>query len=387
MTDMSKHEEAFRKHFDCEPQIIVRAPGRVEVIGGHTDYNDGFVLPMAIDRQCLVLSARRTDRTVRLFSEHFGQTCEFELSAGLAPGEPGWGNYAKGVAALLLRVGKELVGLDMFLACDVPLGGGLSSSAAIEVGLAKSFLAGSDESFDPIDLALLCQETEHTFADSPCGIMDQFICVLARSGHALLLDCRSQQYEHVPMPLDKAAILIADTRVKHELGRSEYPVRRKQCEQAVEVLQQKLPAITALRDVDLMTLQRHKAVFDPLLYARAHHVVTENQRVLETAEAFKANDLSKAGELMSRSHRSCRDDYQISCEELDFLVDEACRCEGVYGARMSGGGFGGCIVALVDRRMGGQVKAKLTEAYRRKYGIAPGIFVTSAAGGAEVIQS
>jgi galactokinase len=387
MTDMSKHEEAFRKRFGCVPQIIVRSPGRVEVIGGHTDYNEGFVLPMAIDRQCLVLSARRTDRTVRLFSEHFGQMCEFKLSAGLAPGEPGWGNYAKGVAALLLRAGKELVGLDMLLACDVPLGGGLSSSAAIEVGLARSFLAGADESLDPIDLALLCQEAEHTFADSPCGIMDQFICVLARGGHALLLDCRSQQYDHVPMPLDQAAILIADTRVKHELGRSEYPVRRKQCEQAVEVLQRRLPAITALRDVTLITLEQHKGAFDPLLYARAHHVVTENHRVLETAEAFRANDLSVAGELMSQSHRSCRDDYQISCEELDFLVDEACRCEGVYGARMSGGGFGGCIVALVDRRTCGQVDAKLTEAYRRKYGIAPGIFVTSAAGGAEVIQS
>lgn len=387
MVNRVRPERAFRAQFGRDPELMVRSPGRVEVIGGHTDYNDGLVLPMAIDRQCIVVSAKRSDRKVRVFSEQFGQLCEFELSAGLTPTEPTWGNYAKGVAALLLRAGKELIGLDMYLICDVPIGGGLSSSAAIEVGYAKTFLASIDDALDPVELALLCQEAEHTFADSPCGIMDQFICVLARSGNALLLDCRSQRYEHVPLPLDRAAILIVDTRVKHELGNSEYPVRQRQCRQAVEALQHRLPKIKALRDVDPDMLDEHKDSLDPLLYARAKHVVTEGQRVLDAVAAFRTDDLAEAGRLMSQSHQSSRDDYQVSCDELDFLAENLCRCRGVYGARMSGGGFGGCVVALIERDVADAVEAKIIEVYEKKFNITPGVFTTSPAGGAEVIRS
>jgi len=385
--DLAVEESSFKEQFGRPAEIVVRAPGRVEVIGGHTDYNDGFVLPMAIDRHCLICSSRRSDGKVRVFSEFFGQQCEFDLSASLTPGQPQWANYVKGVVALLLRAGKRLVGLDMYVTCSVPAGGGLSSSAALEVGYAKSFLAAAGESFGPVPLALLCREAENTFADAPCGIMDQFICVLARAGSALLLDCRSQQYEHVPMPLNQADVLIADTRVKHELGASEYPVRQQQCFRAVEILKRYLPEIKALRDVDPDTLEEHADKLEPALLARARHIVTENLRVLQSAEAFRHGDLPKAGELMSRSHDSLRDNYQVSCDELDFLVDRTRQCNGVYGARMSGGGFGGCMVAIVDRQASHQVQRTLIEAYRSKYHIDPGVFVTAAAGAAEVIRS
>jgi len=387
VSDPRRFISSFRERFGIEPQIIVRSPGRVEIIGGHTDYNDGFVLPMAIEREAVMLAARRTDRTIRIYSDLFDETCEFEVSADLAAGKPSWANYAKGVAALLARAGKKLVGLDVLVSSTIPSGGGLSSSAALEVGYGRTMLAAAGETMDPVQLGLLAQKAEHDWAGAPCGIMDQFICVLGRAGHALLLDCRSQEFEHVAMAFDHAALLIADTRVKHDLGNSEYPVRRAQCEKAAAIIGRHERGVAALRDVDAAMLEKYKGRLDPLLYRRARHVVGEDQRVMEAAAGFRSGDLAAAGDAMNRSHESARDDYEISCEELNFLVDRVRECEGVYGARMSGGAFGGCIVALIDTARGEAIEARLTETYEKRFNISPGIFVTAAAGGAEVLQS
>ncbi len=387
MKNAERYEISFRKHFGYESQIIVRAPGRAELIGGHTDYNDGFVLPMAIEREAIIIAARREDKQVRIFSETLNEQIEFALDGAIVPDEPAWGNYAKGVAALLLRAGKELCGLDIYLTCNVPVGGGLSSSAAIEVAYAKAFLAAIDDNFDPVELALLCQEAEHSFAGSPCGIMDQFICVLARAGTALLLDCRSRGFRHIPMPSEQVTVLIADTKVKHNLGQSEYPVRQQQCKSALEKLKMFYPEISALRDVNIDMLNSQSGALEPIELARARHVITENQRVLDVAEALEKNNIALAGKLLNESHISLRDDYQVSCAELDFLAEKAQSLEGVYGARMSGGGFGGCIVAFVEPSKSEQISESLDEAYQEKFGITPSIFCTSAAGGAEIIKS
>ncbi len=385
MIEIQSLKNLFHKHFLSDAEIIVRAPGRVELIGGHTDYNDGYVLPMAIDREAVVLARRRNDLTVRIFSEYFGEEIEFELSAGLNPDEKQWANYPRGVAALLLRAGKKLIGLDMYLSCNVPFGGGLSSSAAIEVAYAKTFLASVDDNFNPVELALLCREAENSYAGAPCGIMDQFISVLARKDHALLLDCRSREFRHIHIPFEKCSILIADTRVKHNLGESEYPIRQEQCRKAVEQLKTLNPSITSLRDVDTDMLKHHADSLDQLTLARARHVVTENIRVLEMARGLEENNPLLAGKAMNQSHDSLRDDYQVSCDELDFTADALRSYSGVYGARMSGGGFGGCVVALIDKSQAENISDKLKNEYHKKYNIEAGIFCTTASGGAGII--
>lgn len=386
MTDIRRLETAFEAVYKSRADIVVRAPGRVELIGCHTDYNEGFVLPMAIDRQCVILARRRADRKVVVYSDLFAEKAEFDLNAEQQPGSSHWSKYAVGVATLLLREGKRLGGADLYISCDIPAGGGLSSSAAIEVAYAKTFLAVSGEEFDPLKLAFLCQQAEHVFAGSPCGIMDQFICVFGKAGHALFLDCRTQQNELVPVPFEHASILIADTKVKHDLGQSGYPLRRKQCFEVVDVIKKDTPGVTHLRDVELGTLQKYQTTLDAVHYARAKHILTENQRVLRMVEGFRKGDLKLAGQMMNESHASCRDDYDISCEELNFLAEAVRRCEGVYGSRMSGGGFGGCVVALVENRFAAAIGQHLTNIYQEKYGKDPGVFCTGAAAGAEVLR-
>lgn len=386
MIDLKRQEQAFQTRYGVAAEIVVRAPGRVELIGNHTDYNDGFVLPMAIDRQCMILARRRKDGKVRVHSDLFQEDVEFPLDADIRPGQPAWANYGKGVMALLLKAGKRLIGLDMVLTCDVPSGGGLSSSAAIEVAYAKTFLAAAGQTLDPVDLALLCQQAEHQYAGAPCGIMDQFICVLGKAGHALLLDCRTREYELVPVPFQHASILIADTKVKHDLGQSGYPLRRKQCLEVVDVLKRDMPTVTHLRDIDSAILEKYRPRLDEIHYKRARHVLTENDRVMKMAEGFRTNDLALAGRMMGLSHASSRDDYDVSCEELNFMVQEVSGYQGVYGARMSGGGFGGCIVALVENEYADEIQKKLADAYNRKYGKIPSTFCTGAAGGAEVLK-
>lgn len=385
MKKIERLKQSFKARFKKDPQIIVRSPGRVEVIGGHTDYNDGWVLPMAIEREVLIAATPRSDDIVRVYSEYFDEEVSFRLSSSLAPGSPKWANYAKGVASLLIRAGKELIGEDIYLTSEIPAGGGLSSSAAIEVGYAKALLAAIDDFLDPLDLAKLCQEAEHNFANSPCGIMDQTVCILGKKGNLLLLDCRSLAFRYIPLP-EEAVILIADSKIKHDLGESQYPIRRRQCTEAVEILKSKLPDIKALRDITLEELNANKDLLTDILYKRARHVVGENNRVLRMAEALEKKDLKTAGDMMIQSHISLRDDYEVSCDELDLLVDLAMNSPGVFGARMSGGGFGGCIVALVEKGKEQSIEERIKQGYKKRFGQFPDVFTTGAATGAEVLE-
>jgi len=387
MLTVDHAKSVFKRVFWRDSQIVIRSPGRVELIGGHTDYNDGFVLPMAIEKCCYVAAAPRSDRQVRVYSELFDQDCVFALDVNLAPGQPKWANYCKGVAALLLRAGRPLVGLDLAVVCDIPVGGGLSSSAAIEVGFAKAFLAGCDDQMPAVEMALLCREAEHTFAGAPCGIMDQFICCLARKDHALFLDCRSREYRHVPFPHDRVSLIVADTKVKHELGASEYPLRQQQCRQAVSRLVDHGERVSALRDVTQQMLDRYAQHMDKMLLARARHVVGENHRVQQTAGALEQSDLQLAGDMMNQSHRSLSQDYQVSCEELDFLADCARNLPDVYGARMSGGGFGGCVVILARPGSEQAIEQELTRRYTERFDRQCSVFHTTATGAAEVLLS
>jgi galactokinase len=354
----------FAKTFGAtQPTVLVRSPGRVNLIGEHTDYNDGYVLPIAMTQAIHLAGAARSDRQIRVHTTAYGQTVQFDLNAIGGPGEPKWANYVRGVAAMLLAEGVTLRGADLYIDSEVPLGGGVSSSAALEVGTAKALLALAGQAVEPIPLALLCRQAEHRFAGSPCGIMDQFICVLGRKDHALLLDCRTQQVEHIPADLPGLVFVVMDTQVKHEIGASQYPVRQKQCQEGLRHIQAKEPAVRSLRDVDAGLLARCAEGLSPVALKRCRHVVTEIDRTVRAAEALRGHDVKAFGSLMNASHVSLRDDYEVSCAELDALVDVAWSVDGVHGARMTGGGFGGCAIALADE----QAVPRLTEAVRARY--------------------
>jgi galactokinase len=360
----------------------VRAPGRVNLIGEHTDYNDGFVLPIAIERQTVAVFARRDDRTVQLASKQAdSQIVSVDLAAPIARGQPAWANYGRGVAAGLLAAGVTLAGADVLFDSDLPLGGGLSSSAALEVATALVLLeaAGRRDAVAPADLARLCQKAEHDFAGAPCGIMDQSIAVMGRSGRAMLLDCRSHQVRHVPFDDPEAVLLVADTQVKHAISDGSYALRRRQCHDAAAALGAK-----ALRDVDLSAVQSALASgkLDARQFKRARHVVGEIARTLEAAEALEGGDYKRFGQLMIASHESLRDDYEVSCDELDALVDAAVGVPGVYGARMTGGGFGGCAIILAHVSQAETITRIVQDAFAARFGRRCPIFATPAAAGA-----
>ncbi|MCA1614305.1 MAG: galactokinase, partial [Acidobacteria bacterium] len=339
---------AFRGRYGRAARLF-RAPGRVNLIGEHTDYNDGFVLPMAIDRETVAAAAARPDRRVRVHSLNLDESAEFDLDA---PGEKrrgDWLDYVEGVARILDAGagGARLAGADLSILSDVPLGAGLSSSAALEisVGLALASLSGADAG--GVRLALAGQRAEHEYVGTKCGIMDQFTAAMARARHALLIDCRTLQATHIPLDTSDVVVAICDTNVKHELSTSEYNRRREECEQGVRALQSVLPSIRALRDVGVEEFDRHAPrVLPETIRRRCRHVVTENARTLAAAESLRRGDLSELGRLMNLSHASLRDDYEVSCAELDALVEIALPLEGVLGARMTGGGFGGSTVSL-----------------------------------------
>jgi galactokinase len=365
---------------------VIRAPGRVNLIGEHTDYNDGFVFPMAIAPEVTVVCRAREDGKVRFSSTFFpDQIAEFSVNEKIVTGEPKWANYIRGVAAELVGAGVPLVGMDAMLSNTLPVGGGLSSSAAILVatGLALLTLAGT--TMDPGRLALIAQKAEHEFAGVPSGIMDQTIVAAGRAGHAMLLDCRDLSKHYVP--LDKREILVAvvNSMVRHELSGGEYGERRKQCEQGVAFFQKQKPSIKALRDVTMAQLEAAKSQLDPVVYRRCRHVIGENARTTEAAADLGKRHYEEVGEMMVASHNSLRDDYEVSCVELDFLVKTAMQIKGVYGARMTGGGFGGCIVALVQPRAVEQFTAIIEAEYKKQFSMAPVVFVTDAMGGASVV--
>jgi len=360
---------------------IYRAPARVNLIGEHTDYNDGFVMPAAIDICTQAAIKPRDDRTLFIHSDNFSDSVEFDLDELNPHARRHWSDYVRGVAVALERAGYRLRGADLAIRSDVPIGAGLSSSAAIEVATGLAMLENSGIEINRMELAKLCQQAENEFVGMRCGIMDQFISCFGQAGTALMLDCRSLEYRLLPLP-ENVRLLICNTMVKHELGSSEYNTRRAECEAGVQHFAKLLPGVRALRDVSVNDFERCGSDLNEVISKRCRHVITENARVMEAAAALERRDLDTFGELMAESHRSLRDDYEVSCAELDAMVDLATRVEGIFGARMTGGGFGGCTINLVEANSVGDFKRTVARGYEQATGLAPEIFVCSTADGA-----
>jgi galactokinase len=381
------HEIAdrFQSVFGTSPRAIFRAPGRVNLIGEHTDYNDGFVMPVAINLYAYSAIAGRNDRTLSVRSEQFGETIELDLAQLAGPPRKQWSDYVRGVAAALQNEGYPLKGANLLIDGRVPIGSGLSSSAALEVATAFALTTLGGITISLLQLARLCQRAENEYTGARCGIMDQFVSCFGKASHALMLDCRSLFSTPVPLPSD-ATIVICNTNVKHELAAGEYNDRRRSCEQSIEILRKVLPNACALRDITIQDLERHGSLLSDVDYRRCRHVITENARVTEAADALKRRDLSKFGELMYQSHESLDTDYEVTSTELNLMVDLARELNGVYGARMTGGGFGGCTVNLVDTREVPEFQAQILSQYQVKTGRVPDIYVCSAADGARALS-
>ena len=360
------------------------APGRVNLIGEHTDYNDGFVMPAAIDFSVFVRVTAREDRKLEVVSENFSDQVQFDLDEPNPLRRGHWSDYVVGVAVTLERAGHRLRGANLQIRGEVPVGSGLSSSAAVEVATACALVANSHLQIDQRELALLCQQAENEFAGAHVGIMDQFIALFGKAQKALLLDCRSLEFTLVPLP-DTVNLVICNTMVKHALASSAYNERRAQCEAGVKYLSRWLPHIKALRDVTIEELDRFGPDLPEVVYRRCRHVITENARVLSAAEALEQHDLHRFGKLMSESHRSLRDDYEVSSGELNLMVELAGRVKGVYGARMTGGGFGGCTVNLVDVANVDEFTESVALGYEQLTKMKPEIYVCEASNGAEEI--
>ena len=372
--------DRFRARFGAEPHIY-RAPGRVNLIGEHTDYNDGFAMPAAIEFYCWIAISARNDGKLHLYSEEFRSAVEVDFSA--APPQPSktWSDYPVGVALQLKQAGFPIRGTNLLIESEVPMGAGLSSSAAIEVATALALTDSSGSSLDRLQLARLCQKAENEFVGARVGIMDQFVSLHGQADHALLLDCRALTFESLLIP-DSVKLVICNTMVKHELASSEYNRRRADCEEAVRRLATVLPGIRALRDVSLEQLEKHRHLLSDITYKRALHIVGENARVLESAAALRSGDIARFGLRMAQSHQSLRDFYEVSCRELDLMVELASRQKGVYGARMTGGGFGGATINLVDAAYADEFKENMAESYRNETGLLPQIFICKPAEGA-----
>ncbi|MCL4508959.1 MAG: galactokinase [Chloroflexi bacterium] len=377
-------QRVFTRQFGVAPSVITRAPGRVNLIGEHTDYNDGFVLPLAIQRDTLVAARARVDGQVRAYSATLRSGAQWYLRDVEQSADQPWSNYLRGLTKLLPEAGVPIAGADLAIASTVPLGAGVSSSAALEMATGTALLSLAETSRATTTLALLCQRVENEFVGVRTGIMDQFVSGLAQAQHLLLLDCRTQAYEYVPLP-DGFVIGVADTGVEHGLVASEYNRRRAECELGVAALAAVLPGIRALRDVSVEDFVRHEHTLIDPVRRRCRHVVTENARVLETVAALRAEALDRVGELMYASHTSLRDDYEVSIPELDTLVEAGRGVRGVVGSRMTGGGFGGSTVTLVEQRAVNHWSRTVRDVFRQHFGRIPRTFITTPAQGASIV--
>jgi galactokinase len=384
-----------------ETPRLYRSPGRVNLIGEHTDYNEGFVLPAALALSCRVAAAARGDGRLIVRSENMDDAIEADLEndppspsadpvgrhpvgrhpVGRHPVGRHWSDYVVGVAAILRRSGHAIRGATLLIHSDVPPGAGLSSSAALEVGVATALLDLAGATAEPADVARMCQRAEHEFAGARCGIMDQFVACHAREATALMLDCRSLQYHFVPMP-PPLRIVVCNTKVRHSVSGGEYNRRVAECEAGVAVLAHARPGLRSLRDADAATLEACRRDLPDTIFHRCRHVVTENERVHRMASALERHDLGALGPLMAESHRSLRDDYDVSSPELDLLVEIADEVPGVFGSRMTGAGFGGCTVNLVHAESVEEFGRRISGAYEARTGIRPDVFVTHAAAAA-----
>lgn len=380
--------DGLKSRFDTTEGVrVARGPGRVNLIGEHTDYNGGFVLPIAIDRDvAIAFRANGTDE-VRIHSMDFDEEAEFSLDRLEFDPQERWTNYVKGVAKCMQDAAHRTLGFDGVVQGDVPIGSGLSSSAAFEVAAAQTFLALSGETMDRREMALLCQRAENTFVGVNCGIMDQFISIFAEAGHAVLIDCRSLEHKLVPLGEGGAKIVVCDTSVKRELAASAYNERRAQCEEVARILNEAVGGIELLRDVSLDVLEAHQGKLDPVVYRRARHVVSEDDRTTAALDVLNAGDLAEFGRLMNASHDSLRDDYEVSCKELDTMVEAARAVEGVYGARMTGAGFGGCTVNLVAPAAVDTFCDRVPAEYAKATGLEAKLYVCEPAQGARVEEA
>lgn len=371
----------FQISYGRAPRLF-RAPGRVNLIGEHTDYNGGFVLPMAIESESRVAAAVREDRKIRVRSLNVNEEFEFDLDAPEQKLRDSWIDYVEGVARILERNGIRLRGADLLIYSNVPTGAGLSSSAALEMSVGLALTEIAEQNIDRVKLALTGQSAEHEFVGAKVGIMDQFISAMGKRGYALLIDCRNLTAEHVPLDLSETSVVICDSKVKHNLSDSGYNTRRAECEEGVTILRKFLPEIKELRDVSLVDFEKYQEHLPEVIKRRCRHVITENKRTLQAAKVLKKNNLAEFGRLMNLSHLSMRDDFEISCAEVDLLVKTAQSLDGVLGSRMTGGGFGGSTVNLVKNEKLSEFAEKISQKYEAETDIIPAIYVTKAEEGA-----
>ena len=365
--------------------LLVRAPGRINLIGEHTDYNNGFVLPAAIDKAIYFGIALHDEKRFRFHAADLDEYFETdEISKEAATGS--WASYFLGVIAQFRKRGIDIPGVDCVFGGDIPVGAGLSSSAAVECGFALGLDYLLKTNLPKLELALMAQQAEHEYAGVLCGIMDQYASIFGKKGHVIRLDCRSVEHEYFPLATEEMVIALCDTRVKHELTTSEYNIRRQECERGVALLQQHLPSIQSLRDVTEEMLRAHEREFDSITYKRCHYVVKENTRVVEACEALASGNFTRFGSLMYQSHEGLQHEYEVSCRELDVLVELARQMDFVYGARMMGGGFGGCTINLLRKNETEKFQKIIEAGYAQHTGAEPGIYFVNTDHGATILN-
>jgi len=370
--------------FGVQPSVVVRSPGRINLIGEHTDYNDGFVFPAAINKAIYFVATRNDKGLFRFFSADYSESFDMEV-VNLSKSNTLWANYLLGVVEQHKKAGYEITGVDCIFGGDIPIGAGLSSSAAIETGFSLVLEKLFAYTISKIEHVKMAQKAEHEYAGVMCGIMDQFAVVHGKSNSALKLDCRNLDFEYANLNLQDYDIVLCDTKVKHSLASSEYNTRRKECEQGVEILRKHNPSITALRDVDLDVLSLHKNEFPETVFKRCKYVVEENLRVTTAFDALVEGDIMQLGELMFQSHQGLKNDFEVSCKELDFLEEIARKTEYVVGARMMGGGFGGCTINIVRKDGTKEFSEKVSKEYKKFSGFYPDIHIVQIGNGTEVI--
>jgi galactokinase len=380
------HELAqhFGQLYGDRPRIF-RAPGRVNLIGEHTDYNDGFVMPAAVNFSTYVAIAARPDRRLVICSKEFPGTYEFDVDALPEKRTGAWSDYTLGVASVLQQRGHKLRGANLLVHGEVPLAAGLSSSAALEVASALAWMSLSGSQLPLPEIAQLCQQAENTFVGARVGIMDQFVSCMGKAAHAFLLDCRSLQFQFVPLP-PAIRLVVCNTMVKHDHATGAYNTRREECEEGVRYFAKWDPAVRALRDVSVELLNEHIGDLPAAIGKRCSHVVRENQRTLDAADALANGNLPRVGTLMRESHDSLRDLYQVSCKELDIMVESAAGLPGFVGGRMTGGGFGGCTVNLVREEEAENFAQQIADRYQQATGISPQVYLCTAEDGAGEIS-
>lgn len=379
MFDLIAFAGEFARRYGSRPKIF-SAPGRVNLIGEHTDYNEGFVLPFAIDKRTYVGAMPRRDNRINAYS------LTIDKGTVITPGEfdekSGWSLYLKGMAEIIGKKTGRWPGADLLIDSDIPFGAGLSSSAALEVSVGLALATIHGDRIDPVDLALAGQKVEHEYLGVRSGIMDQFTSSLGKAGRALLIDCRSQNFDYIPLKFDHMVLMACDSMVKHSLAGSEYNKRREECEKGVALLRGFRPELRSLRDLSVDDLFEAEHFLPEVIYRRCRHVITENERTIQSAQALRDGDLKELGDLMYLSHRSLKEDYEVSCEELDVLVDIASAIDGVMGARMTGGGFGGSTINLVRKDAVDEFRSHITREFQKKFGHETSVFQVDPSGGA-----